>query len=294
MHAGVYVLQRGLESIQLDADNTRFEAVTCSIGQRLTASALVCAPEYLSQYAEEEDPRRATSRCVCVTDRSLFDTEEHASLIIPPTKDHSTIEVLQMGAATSTCPDGQFVVYFSTEARADSPDLDLSMAVHEILTTGDSECHAENVKPIVLWGTFFREAPPVVEPDRLPAGVHVCPSIRSTLRDAEAHVTAAREIFARICPDATFLPQQAEPEEEIWDDGPIEELEQLSGEAMSGRVHEFNMQHSAIYRSQHPQQPEQGEEAAAGCEAEGVDSAAATMGDEEQGETKDGKDEDAA
>merc|ERR1711871_1749257 len=220
VHGAIYVLDRGVEQIATDNDSGRYTGVLCSAGQNLTSDHLVCAPEYATSFHQPGVESRV-SRCVCITDCSLFAAEGeketyHALLTIPPGAHKQPIQVLQFGCSTSACPEGQFVLYFSTVA-AGTPEEDLQGAVHQLLVAGE-EAEPDCAKPCVLWGTYYQERLPVCMEGAVPAGMFVTPSNGPSACHPELACEAAKRIFEDICGvDTEFLPKAEEPEDDAED-----------------------------------------------------------------------------
>jgi len=213
VHGGVYVLNREVKEINADPDTGRFTSLVCGAGQTLTSRTLVCAPEYMTSFQDEAQKRRI-SRCVCITNKPLFDEQcHHALLTVPPGAHRHPIQVIQFGSSTSACPDGQFVITFFTEAVEASPELDLDATVKQLLLTGDAPAENED-KPCVLWGVFYHQLVPAFVADSVPGGVHMCPSTRPSPYNGEASCEAAKHIFHSICPDEEFLPKKEDSDEE--------------------------------------------------------------------------------
>lgn len=110
------------------------------------------------------------ARCICIIDQSLKPDLSTVLLAFPPRSiignQRTTIRALQLGSNTSACPEGKFVVYFSTPCSDPVQGKEALMSAMKSLfmlpnETPESEASSLNInelersKPTLLWFTFF-------------------------------------------------------------------------------------------------------------------------------------------
>jgi len=227
VYGGIYVLQRGIQHLVVDPETNRCKGVLCTAGQTFSSPVVVCGPEYVASYHPAGAALRKISRCVCITDSSLFEDCSHGTITIPPAGPAtSPIQVLQADSQCQVCPVGKYVVNFTCVSSGASAMEDLQAAVQDMLLTGESSEGAEaSPKPHVLWGVYYEQT---VAPDilQLPDGAFACPSTRPTLCNADESCRAAQKIFAAIYPEETFLEKVPDPEDDVveFDEEPEPDL----------------------------------------------------------------------
>ncbi|KAH9306363.1 hypothetical protein KI387_010767, partial [Taxus chinensis] len=112
------------------------------------------------------------ARCICITNQSLKPDLSTVLVVFPPqsifSKQTTTIRALQLGSNTSVCPQGKFVVYFSTLCSDTAQGKEaLIAAIKSLFTLPNETCDEsetasslnidafERSRPNVLWFTFF-------------------------------------------------------------------------------------------------------------------------------------------
>ncbi|GLJ09528.1 hypothetical protein SUGI_0111160 [Cryptomeria japonica] len=110
------------------------------------------------------------ARCICITNQSLKPDLSTVLVAFPPRSiignQRTTIRALQLGSNTSACPEGMFVVYFSTPCSDPVQGKEALMSAIESLFmlpngTPEPETSSLNInalersKPTLLWFTLF-------------------------------------------------------------------------------------------------------------------------------------------
>lgn len=177
---------------------------------------LVVNRSYLpSKYISSEKQRAEISKAILITNESILpSTSEHVSfLTIPPLPGREElVRVIELGASSSGCPSGLFVLYLivssTSDAHADLVDYTNFLTKTDI---EDSSC-----KPRLLWSVYFNEVADNTDVCGLPESVFVTCMPGSSLGFSDV-VSDAERIFNKICPTEEFMMKVPNSEDIIWD-----------------------------------------------------------------------------
>ncbi|KAK9838555.1 hypothetical protein WJX81_007100 [Elliptochloris bilobata] len=135
----LYVLRRPLAAALLRGG--RCVGVRTRDGQVLTCMAMACNTGTLpAAWGGPASPSLA--RGVCILDGPLQDGESQVTVVIPPRAlggaNAAAVRALQVGAATSACPPGRYLLYLSTLSSGASAAHDLRPAGGMVAALGSS------------------------------------------------------------------------------------------------------------------------------------------------------------
>jgi len=202
---GIFILRRGVEKITVDKETKLCKSIV-SQGQQIKCDWFVTSSHYLS--AIQRTATRLSSRCICITDRSLVEGDNLIFLVIPPTKTNSgkSVFVQQLESSLNVCPDGKFVVHFTVQSLRETAQQDLEEVVKLILCTDPNDTTTN--KPMVLWSVYFNQCAHQIDENLIPSNVLICEDPNYNEFGYEAAIQAAMELFQKICPNQDFLPVQ--------------------------------------------------------------------------------------
>ncbi|XP_059051334.1 rab proteins geranylgeranyltransferase component A 2 [Achroia grisella] len=222
---GVYCLNRPIDKVETKmVDEGKTVVSIESKSKTLNCDHLVigineCPKELLApEPAESCD----ISKAIFITNGTILPSEkEPLSLLrFPPLSEKdNAVTVLEVGAATGSCPKGLFVVYFITNKVTDA-ESDLRPYAEKIFDMSGGDQTSISDKPKCLWSLFYNAADgggvsSAAASDA--GGVYVCAGPDAGL-DFDRAVLQAEEIFKKICPGEEFLPRAPDPEEIVFED----------------------------------------------------------------------------
>lgn len=193
-----------------------------------------------SSYAPKEYfndlPQNNVSRCVLVTNKSLFNqteneekselTSEQLSFLFLPNKTNgSDIYMLELSPASLCCPKGFYLVYLFCKSVKQTANLDFEECIQTYFadqaTTAD--LRSENTKPRILFSFYYSHVDSnhrienfLKQSNNVPSNLHIVGASKVEL-DFDFHVALAEKIFRKICPSEEFLPRPPEQEDIIFD-----------------------------------------------------------------------------
>lgn len=189
---GINILRRGVDKVISDEKKV---VSIISEGEEVKCDYYVCNTAYLE---EEIDTSNYHVRCVCITDKPLFDLEVSVA-VIPPfaidEKQSSTIFINHLNQNTCTTPEGRFLIHFTST----NIEIDTFKACIEKLKI--------ETKYINYYTIPLRKSKDSFENMFLISNLNV-------ENHMEESVNQAKEIFKKICPDKEFLDYIKDPNED--------------------------------------------------------------------------------
>ena len=184
-----YVLRVGVRKVSREANGNenknKITSVVTSGGQRLRCRALcVSADAWPQESKETQNTSQWTSRMTCVIDGAAIPEPEGAEqrggattlAVFPPgvksengVSSGAVTRVLQLSAATNSCPRGPTRVLHASRMSSDSsrtPENDLKWVLERLTNTeglfDENKLETEYTeKPKALWVSFYRDAVPL-------------------------------------------------------------------------------------------------------------------------------------
>ncbi|KAJ7299576.1 hypothetical protein O6H91_Y202300 [Diphasiastrum complanatum] len=198
----LYVLRRSVDAILMEKDKSQYKGIRTGSGQILYSQKLVIGPCLLSlenfsnlmsfqqgleasghgfhtcrTTESSSSPVCSGSRCwkvarfVCITDSSLQPDQHNILMVFPPRSLSGTfssvVRALQLSSNTSVCPEGRFVVQFSTLCLHSKEAKEAIQSIVEALfwtensagdvTSKELGKNTSNLvqKPKILWSSFY-------------------------------------------------------------------------------------------------------------------------------------------
>ncbi|KAH8695047.1 putative rab geranylgeranyl transferase escort protein [Talaromyces proteolyticus] len=181
---GVYVLGRGIQSINAQKDDANFHSITLSDGETIRSNHIIGSPWDLP--AEESSSKITTqkvARSISIISSPLEPlfpriaeggTIPAGAVVVVPNQtlssdapDSPPVYLLVHSSDTGECPDGQCVIYGSVSVGGQDGQALLAAAVNQLL---ESITEVENT-PTVLWTLRFTQIG-ILDSDVSPANIY--------------------------------------------------------------------------------------------------------------------------
>jgi RAB protein geranylgeranyltransferase component A len=215
VYGATYVLQ--LTAKEILVENGKAIGITNIHGQRILCKNIIGNAEHFSTLVQT-DERKAISRCICITDKSLTQ-EELLTIRIPPGTFNNTISItmIQFSSATMSSPAGKYIVHLTCKSHS-TAQQDLEATVHSLFNHKDNPT-TDATKPNIIWNCYFNHIHRVpVSP--LPENLIITPDPEVTV-GLDDILEKSESFYRRICPeDEIFISQVPHPEDIIYE--PVE------------------------------------------------------------------------
>ncbi|KOM45291.1 hypothetical protein LR48_Vigan06g059700 [Vigna angularis] len=179
------------------------------------------------QMLSQRDIKGMVARGICITRSSIKPDVSNCSVVYPPRSLYpdqmTSIKSLQIGSNLAVCPEGTFILYFSTLCNnADEGKNLLKAAMNALLTlpvSGNTESissvqsDSEDTKPIVLWSALYIQKL-IVSNFELISSTST-PDGNLNYNDL---LHAAEELFRQMYPNEEFFPKATPPEDPTDED----------------------------------------------------------------------------
>jgi len=213
VYGGLYMLR--VHPAHFAIENGVYKGITATQGQPFTSKHLVANVEYMPAYLDISK-QCTISRCVCITNASLREGENQIIAVIPPgvVGNQYAIRVLQFSWEMFVCPQGTYVLYFSTICSKTAQE-DLESALNSLVNLSENS----SKRPTALYHAYFNQfvRVPIEQSKTLPENVFLCSNPGVDL-DCAQSFEEAQKIFSQICPGEEFLPKTPDPDDIIWED----------------------------------------------------------------------------
>ncbi|BAT99877.1 Rab escort protein [Vigna angularis] len=239
----IYVLRMPVVSLFMDKATGLYKGVRLASGQDLYSQQLILDPSFtipsplsLSprdfpcerlQMLSQRDIKGMVARGICITRSSIKPDVSNCSVVYPPRSLYpdqmTSIKSLQIGSNLAVCPEGTFILYFSTLCNnADEGKNLLKAAMNALLTlpvSGNTESissvqsDSEDTKPIVLWSALYIQKL-IVSNFELISSTST-PDGNLNYNDL---LHAAEELFRQMYPNEEFFPKATPPEDPTDED----------------------------------------------------------------------------
>eukprot|EP01112_Ceratiomyxa_fruticulosa_P011969 TRINITY_DN3297_c0_g2_i1.p1 TRINITY_DN3297_c0_g2~~TRINITY_DN3297_c0_g2_i1.p1 ORF type:complete len:714 (-),score=178.34 TRINITY_DN3297_c0_g2_i1:102-2243(-) len=237
VYGGLYILRRSAQSLLIDKESQSVKGIICTQGQTLACKYFVSGPTYLSSLLNSDNNNNnnesskgdvASARLICVTDKSIVNSEGLIFLVVPPQTPHinnlHAIHIVQTDSSLATTPDGKYLLHFTTIAAPNSREILESTAKNFVtLNAGESHSSEESsssstTKPQVIWYTYFEmHTKQVTGKENLPKNLILCgEDIVGPFVDFKKQIDNVKTLFHQICPDDEFLQKVPDPEDVVW------------------------------------------------------------------------------
>eukprot|EP01018_Ginkgo_biloba_P039076 Gb_39257 [translate_table: standard] len=183
----------------------------------------------MQSYAVQHPPRISlkVARSVCITNQSLQSEISTLLVVFPPRSvcsgHRAAIRALQLGSNTSVCPQGVFVVYFSTLCSDIAQGKEALNAAIDSLFILPNMTHSEyenaslhedvtskRRKPTLLWSVFFVQH----LAENLSKPIAMCCMPDGTL-DYRGLVMSTTKMFQDLFPTEELFPQKLDSEDTV-------------------------------------------------------------------------------
>lgn len=239
---GIYHLSLTLDSLNLvdgsvESVDTKSNTETNSYKCKHLVMDCTYAPlEYLDLNNEKNTE---ISRCVLITNKSLFPTEdqfENISLLYlgKSNLNQSEIYLIEASSASQCCPKGYNLVYLFCDKVNQTAQQDFEGVINDLFTfelndgkSDDAEEASKNEnekikKPSILFSHYYTHlnTNTLIErttTSKLPNNLLLVGGSRVQL-DLDYHVEQAKLLFEKICPNEQFLPRPPDQEDIIFGD----------------------------------------------------------------------------
>ncbi|KAJ0987142.1 hypothetical protein J5N97_005498 [Dioscorea zingiberensis] len=216
----LYILRMPVVSLLMDEENKLYKGVRLTSGQEIFSHKLVTNPSFAIPTSELRDglnsPNlvRKVARGVCVTNCSVQPELSNILLVFPPRSLHheqlTSVRALQLSSNVSVCPQGYFVVYFST--LCDDAILGkryVHAAMSALFSSNSSEMSTSSnngdpePKPTLLWSCVY-----VQELSQASYDAAICScSMPDGNLDYRDLLETTTKLFHSMFPDQEFFPE---------------------------------------------------------------------------------------